>query len=49
MEGDLSPADGKKTIKDVYESMNEEQKLACQAMVGMALEGDGSDDDNSEG
>lgn len=49
MEGDLSPADGKKTIKDVYESMNEEQKLVCQAMVGMALEGDGSDDDNSEG
>lgn len=49
MEGNLSPADGKKTIKDVYESMNEEQKLACQAMVGMALEGDGSDDDNSEG
>ena len=49
MEGDLSPADGEKTIKDVYESMNEEQKLACQAMVGMALEGDGSDDDNSEG
>lgn len=49
MEGDLSPADGKKTIKDVYESMNEEQKLACQAMVGMALEEDGSDDDNSEG
>ena len=49
MGGDLSPADGEKTIKDVYESMNEEQKLACQAMVGMALEGDGSDDDNSEG
>ena len=49
MEGDLSPADGKKSVKDVYESMNEEQKLACQAMIGMALEGDGSDDDNSEG
>ena len=49
MGGDISNADGEKTIKDVYESMNEEQKLACQAMVGMALEGDGSDDDNSEG
>lgn len=49
MEGDLSHADGKKTVKDVYESMNEEQKLACQAMIGMALEGDGSDDDNLEG
>ena len=49
MEGDHSHADGEKSIKDVYESMNEEQKLACQAMVGMALEGDGSDDDNSEG
>lgn len=49
MDGDISHADGEKTIKDVYESMNEEQKLACQAMVGMALEGDGSDDDNSEG
>ena len=49
MGGDISHDDGEKTIKDVYESMNEEQKLACQAMVGMALEGDGSDDDNSEG
>ena len=49
MEGDLSPADGKKSVKDVYESMNEEQKLACQAMIGMVLEGDGSDDDDSEG
>lgn len=49
MDGDISHADGEKTIKDVYESMNEEQKIACQAMVGMALEGDGSDDDNSEG
>lgn len=49
MDGDISHTDGEKTIKDVYESMNEEQKLACQAMVGMALEGDGSDDDNSEG
>lgn len=49
MDGDISHADGKKTIKDVYESMNEEQKIACQVMVGMALEGDGSDDDNSEG
>ena len=49
MGGDISHADGEKTIKDVYESMNEEQKLACQAMVGMALEGDGSDDNNSEG
>lgn len=49
MGGDISHTDGEKTIKDVYESMNEEQKLACQAMVGMALEGDGSDDDNSEG
>ena len=49
MDGNISNADGEKTIKDVYESMNEEQKLACQAMVGMALEGDGSDDDNSEG
>ena len=49
MDGDISHADGEKSIKDVYESMNEEQKLACQAMIGMALEGDGSDDDNSEG
>ena len=49
MGGDISHADGEKTIKDVYESMNEEQKLACQAMVGMALEGDGSDDDDAEG
>ena len=48
-EGDTAETSGKKTVKDVYESMSEEQKLACQVMVGMALERDGSDNDNSEG
>lgn len=34
-----------KTIKDVIDSMTEEQKEAMYAVVGMALEGDDKDDD----
>lgn len=51
MEGDLShaEAEGGKTIQDVFNTMNEEQKTVVYAMVGAALEDDGSNDDNSEG
>ena len=42
-------AEGGKTIQDVFNTMNEEQKTVVYAMVGAALEDDGSDDDNSEG
>ena len=28
-----------KTVKDVYDAMTDEQKLCCEAMVGMALKG----------
>lgn len=41
-----------KTVGDVIDSMNEEQKTVMYAMVGAALEGDGddsNDDDNSKG
>lgn len=51
MKEDLSraEAEGGKTIQDVFNTMNEEQKTVVYAMVGAALEDDGSDDDNSEG
>lgn len=49
-EAEIQHADGagtesSKTIKEVYEDMTEEQKIAVHAMVGLALE---SDDDESD-
>ena len=42
-----------KTLKDVFDTMNEEQKNACYAMVGLALEENNnkadSDEEDSEG
>ena len=51
MKEDLSRAEAEsgKTIQDVFNTMNEEQKTVVYAMVGATLEDDGSDDDNSEG
>lgn len=46
------PEEGGKTIKDVFDTMNEEQKNVCYAMVGMAMEEankSGSDDDDEGG
>lgn len=43
---------GEKTIKEILGTLNEEQKDAVAAVVGMALEGNGvddSDDDDEEG
>lgn len=52
-ETDNKPADDKKsekTVQDVIDTMNEEQKTVMYAMVGEALEAGGSDTDNdSEG
>lgn len=45
---DEKMADNEKTIKDVIDSMTEEQKNAMYAVVGMALEGDSGDDDEDE-
>lgn len=40
-----------KTLEEVYDSMTDEQKECCHALVGLALEeqdGDGGEDDNDE-
>ena len=41
--------DGEKTIKDVFDSMNEEQKKVVYALVGAASEDADDDDDEDEG
>ena len=45
------PEEGKKTVKDVIESMDEDQKNVLYALVGLAREDNGADeeDDNNEG
>lgn len=45
------PEEGKKTVKDVIDSMNEDQKNVLYAFVGQAIEDGGADeeDDNNEG
>lgn len=45
-EGDM-PANSEKTVQDVIDSMNDEQKNVLYALVGMAAEGD-TDDDTEE-
>ena len=39
---------GNKTIADVLETLNDEQKTAVYAMVGMVLEGDGEEDEDDD-
>lgn len=38
-----------KTVQDVVDSMNEEQKTVMYALIGQALEGNGDKDDDEEG
>lgn len=40
---------GEKTIKEIYESLNEEQKDAVNAIVGMAIEDSKNDDKEEKG
>lgn len=49
MEGDTkkTPEEGEKTVQDVIDSMTEEQKIVMNAMIGKALEGRATD--NEEG
>lgn len=37
-----------KTLKEVYNSMTDEQKECCHALVGLALKGNGGEDDGEE-
>lgn len=47
MEGnnEKTSEEGKKTVQDVIDSMTEEQKIAMNAMIGKALEGRATDDE----
>lgn len=52
-EAEIQHADGagtesSKTVKEVYEDMTEEQKIAVHAMVGLALESDDDEPDEME-
>ena len=50
MNEELMHADGEKTVKDVFDTLNEEQKTVVYAMIGQALEDAGvADDEESEG
>lgn len=40
---------GEKTVKDVFDTLTEEQKTVVYAMIGQALEMNGEDADDSEG
>ena len=49
MPNNLQHADGEKTVQDVIDTMNEEQKNVLYALVGMAAEGgEGSPDEGDE-
>ena len=44
-----SNENGEKTVKDVIDSMNEEQKTVMYAMIGQALDENGGSNDDDEG
>ena len=46
---DKKVADGEKTIQDVYDTLNEEQKNVVNYMIGMALEEDTAEHSDLEG
>lgn len=48
MANSISHADEEKTVQDVIDSMNEEQKNVLYALVGMAAEGDNSSEEEDE-
>lgn len=48
MTNSLSHTDEEKTVQDVIDSMNEEQKNVLYALVGMAAEGDTGSDEEDE-
>lgn len=48
MANSISHADEEKTVQDVIDSMNEEQKNVLYALVGMATEGDNGSEEEDE-
>ena len=42
------PEQKEKTVKDVFDTLNEEQKTVVYALIGQALESQGQDDDDDE-
>lgn len=44
-EEDMEHADGNKTVKEVFDSMTDEQKNVCYFLIGQALEDDEDDED----
>ena len=50
-DGKMAEGANSKTLEEVYDSMTDEQKECCHALVGLALEeqdGDGGEDDDEE-
>ena len=50
-DGDMAEETNGKTLEEVYNSMSDEQKECCHALVGLALEeadGDGGEDDEED-
>lgn len=50
-DGKMAEGTNSKTLEEVYDSMTDEQKECCHALVGLALEeqdGDGGEDDDEE-
>ena len=50
-DGKMAEETNGKTLEEVYDSMTDEQKECCHALVGLALEeqdGDGGEDDDEE-
>ena len=43
-----TPENDEKTVKDVFDTLNEEQKTVVYALIGQALESNGTDDNEDE-
>ena len=48
MAEEVKKPEGEKTVKDVFDTLNEEQKTVVYAMIGQALEQAGNDNDDDE-
>lgn len=48
MEGDKKKPEGEKTVKEVFDTFNEEQKKVVYAMIGQAIEDAKADDDDED-